>query len=362
MSHRFRPCRSSILAAALGLVALTISAAPPDWWAASTPSSRADVIRLDPPAANQPGGLTRDDIFHRTGTRTNYVNGYIEARAVATADPRRCINSVHCYSVAEKAARYLALEKLAETVDGIRIDSHGLVGNELLVNSELRTHVVALIQGAREVKVERSVAPDGAVQVAVVMAIGLQQQSTGDRHCLACLFEDWCRDPSGRLVPCTNIVPAPLPPGPQPSPIVPPVVIPLGVECRTLINQWKRQQPPQTRERYSGIILDARDLGGNPCVRQRILSESGAVVYGSDMVKPKPLSREQGPIGVARSLDEARRDDRVGANPLIVPVICVTGMTENCDFVISNEYAALIDDTVKPATLRRKAPVVAVFD
>lgn len=93
--------------------------------------------------------------------------------------------------------------------------------------------------------------------------------------------------------------------------------------------------------KYSGLIVDATGVGAQPALAPRLIDDAGAEVYASEMVGPNEL-RAHGPARFARSVDEAKKDTRVGKNPLVVKA---AGVGEaNTDILISAEDAAKLKE------------------
>ena len=62
---------------------------------------------------------------------------------------------------------------------------------------------------------------------------------------------------------------------------------------------------------YTGIIFNAGTLSFTPSASPKILDEDGKEVYGSAYVD-KGWVEKQGIVGYAKSLEEARNNQRVG--------------------------------------------------
>jgi len=75
--------------------------------------------------------------------------------------------------VAEKAARTLAYERLAEIISGINIDSQRTISMEMLTDSILSGRVSAFIKGARVVSSDYKTYPDGSGYVEVVLTVNM---------------------------------------------------------------------------------------------------------------------------------------------------------------------------------------------
>lgn len=97
----------------------------------------------------------------------------VEVTAGASADRRHAVNAAHLYSMATRAARALAYERLAEAVQGVTLDASATYRDELLRDSRLRTETKAVIRGAEVVGEEMMQANDGSPWVEVTLVLPL---------------------------------------------------------------------------------------------------------------------------------------------------------------------------------------------
>gem|GEM_PF-2927031 len=104
----------------------------------------------------------------------NWADGYIEVVGEASCDPDLAVNKSHCYSMAVKAARALAYEKLAESIHGVRINSRNTFQDEVIQNTSLKTAVKGLVQGARIIEESSTTMADGSLLVRVRLGLLLQ--------------------------------------------------------------------------------------------------------------------------------------------------------------------------------------------
>jgi hypothetical protein len=188
--------------------------------------------------------------------------------------------------MAERTATTNAYRELARAIDGIRVNSETLVRDYTSESSSTKTYVNALIKGAQ--KLDQRYLDDGTIEID--MAIKLYS-TTGL---------------SGVLQPQKHIVPPP----------------PVTVEAKA--------DPGD----YTGVIVDCRGLGLSPAMSPAIVSQGGGEVYvGNHEIKPEFVIN-QGIVGYARSLSQARQDRRIGDKPLIIKGLNATG-NFHTDVVIS---------------------------
>ncbi len=104
-------------------------------------------------------------------TEVNWEDGYLEVTGEATCDPSLSVNQSHCYTMALKAARALAYEKLTETVHGLNVSSSNTFQDEVIANTLLKTSVQGLIRDARIISEETTTMPDGSPLVKVRLGL-----------------------------------------------------------------------------------------------------------------------------------------------------------------------------------------------
>lgn len=101
-----------------------------------------------------------------------------------------------------------------------------------------------------------------------------------------------------------------------------------------------RLVPAEENSGYTGILIDATGLPLRPALFPRVVTEPDEEVVGPGFFDPE-YAAVSGPVGWFGSRAEAFASDRLGANPLVVRAVNVTG-TNACDPVISRYDAARI--------------------
>jgi len=109
---------------------------------------------------------------------------------------------------------------------------------------------------------------------------------------------------------------------------------------------------------YTGVIFDAQSLTFTPSGSVKILDEDGREVYGSAYVS-KDWADKHGIVSYAKSLDQAKANQRVAGNPLVIKAVRVTG-PNNKDLVISNDDARRVRDLAKHLNFLDAAKVVII--
>jgi len=281
------------MALILLVLALAGTAEAADWWNESGTGNS-----LDSRAVSRRGAMGSLD----SAVRVNWVDKYIEVVAGGTADPREAINMAHALSIALKTARHLAYEKLAETVREIRINSDAAYDRELMRDSNLRTGVDAVIQGAKIIEETNTQLSDGSIWAQVRLGIHI----IGPDSLMSGTLPWLERQAPSEAKPREESV-APVKPSSSEAAVSP-----------------------------TGLIIDAGGLDLRPAMAPKVLGEDGSMVYGFHEVDREHMVNF-GLAGYARSIEQAKGCGRVGESPLVVRARKVGAI--GCDLVVSNEDA-----------------------
>jgi len=277
----------------------------------------------------------------------NWESGYIQVTGMGTADMATAVNAVQALAMAEDAARVRAYAQLAEIILGFRITSDITVRDGIVEGSEQRMRLDGFIKGARVVAPpEYEWAPDGSPLVRVTVGVRM-----GKSH-------------PGLEAPAPVMPAAGQPPKTLSQAVVPAVI---EIEKQTVFEPYQPPAlPPQpTREvkNYTGLIVNAKGLGGSPSMSPKLLTPDGKEVWGTLMVSPE-YAIEYGIAGWARNLDTALQVPRSGADPLIIPAVAVRGITDESafktNFVISEEDAAFVRQMNERTHFLEKCNVVFI--
>jgi len=237
-----------------------------------------------------------------------------KVRAVGIAAPNPDLPTAAQRPAALEAAKQIALRNLIQTVQGMAISSETLVRNAMLENDEIRSKVEGYIRGFTVV--DTKYMSDMTVEVEVE-------------------------------VPVSGVADVLLPPG---------KAVPIGTE----VTGYPEATPTTTPGVITGLIVDAKGLGVMPAMAPRILDEEGNEVYGSRYVN-REWAVKQGMVGYDKAVASARKNKRVGANPMIVKGIKSAG-TNKADIVISNEDAAAVKQAADTQNFLDKCQVMFVLD
>ncbi|MDO8956139.1 MAG: hypothetical protein Q7W38_04760, partial [Deltaproteobacteria bacterium] len=111
---------------------------------------------------------------------------------------------------------------------------------------------------------------------------------------------------------------------------------------------------------YTGLIVDARKLGLRPALIPKILNQKGEMVYSSQSLAQRELIK-MGLVGYAKDVDAASKNQRVTADPCIVPGLNAAG-EKKTDVVISNRDAQMVLTTAPYTGYLKNGRVMIVYD
>ncbi len=245
--------------------------------------------------------------------RVDWSMGAIQATGTGFAPDRMKKNPGQARAAAKRAAHSVAMGRLLELVEDIHVDSTTVVKNYVLESDVVKTNVRGILNGARVVK--ETPLPDGSYETTLEINLANVQQS----------------------LKLTSVSPP-----------------------REL--EWKGTpqipQAPKDME-YTGLIVDAVGLSVQECLNPKIVMEDGQVVYSQGFVDSNILANHH-VAGYVKGLDEARRHDRVTANPLMIKALALAEGSHT-DLVIHQADAQLVHLDPKHLDFLKKAKVLIVY-
>jgi len=293
----------------------------------------------------------------------NWTQGRVTTKG-SGAPPVGVTNIAQARLMAERAAKADALRNLLETVKGVQVDAETTVETFTTKSDVILTRVSGIVKGATVV--DKRYLSDGAVEITVAVNL------TGE------LLEVMLQE----LSPLTKpLMPAPAILTPQkpippavPSPKVPEVQKPTpppSSPAAKLPPPPPEKKVPETyakvEERldlkkldYTGLIVDARRLGLRPALVPKILNQKGELVYSTHSVEQKEVVK-MGLVGYAKDVDAAAKNQRVTADPVVIPGLNSSG-EKKTDVVISNRDAQVVLTTAPYTGYLKNGRVMIVYD
>lgn len=244
----------------------------------------------------------------------DWETGYVHV--VGYGVPPQGVYGAQAKLMARGAAKADAYRNAVEVLKGVRVDSQSYIWNFVTQSDEIRTRVEGFVQNARIIGVSQQA--DGTVAVTLELPLGGQAGlTTLLRH----------PDVSTEYEP------------PQPWGVPPSLV----------------------DKAYTGVIIDARNLGLKPALYPQIFDPHGYLLYGSttvEMGRPGFTTL----VAYARSLELARDIPRVGENPLLLTAESTVevGNGEKTDLTLNTEAAKSFREL--DTAVIKNAAVVFVID
>ncbi|HNW61133.1 MAG TPA: hypothetical protein PKI62_15770 [bacterium] len=240
-----------------------------------------------------------------------------------------------------EAAKRVALRNLLETVKGMSLDSETTVRNFMTENDVIVTKVSGVLRNFTVV--ETKYMSTGDIEVTIEMPIS------------GALADALLPQGSGLTlgpVSATGVCPTCGQPWPAGRPL------PAGVVLQQSPGGYTPAQ--QSSGAYTGLVIDAKGLGLRPAMAPKILDESGQEVYGSKYVS-RDWAVQIGMVGYDKDVNQARSNDRVTANPLVVKALKVTG-DNKADVVVASATAAAIRNAAASQNFLDKCKVMFIVD
>lgn len=211
-----------------------------------------------------------------------------------------------------RAAELDALRQILETVKGMRLTSETTVENFMLASDVIRTRVEGVARNFRRVG-DPVYMPDGSIELTVEMDLA----------------------GPGRFF--DTVIPS-----------------------QTGGGQPVYTSPMSDARAFSGLIVDARGLGLRPAISPRIFDESDREIYGSRYVS-REWAIENGMAGYAKTVDQAKAGERVGAHPMVIKAVKATGANRT-DLVIRDTDAHMLHVVSANFTFLQQCRVVILVD
>ena len=276
--------------------------------------------------------------------------------------------------MAERAAKADALRNLLEAVKGVRVDSETTIETFTTKSDRILTRVSGIVKGA--IVVDKRYLSDGGVEVTVavkltgeLLEVMLQELPPLTKPLMPIPAMPPVTQPlrppavtSPEPPPAPKTLPPPTPPAPLRETKVPPPPPDEGKKIPPTPEVQAKVEGKLDLKKleYSGLIVDARKLGLRPALIPKILNQKGELVYSSHSVEQKDLVK-MGLVGYAKDVDAAAKNQRVTADPYVVPGLNAAG-EKKADVVISNGDAQIVLTTAPYTGYLKNGRVMIVYD
>ena len=115
-----------------------------------------------------------------------------------------------------------------------------------------------------------------------------------------------------------------------------------------------------SRDVFTGLVVDAKDIGARPSISPRILDKNNREIYGAAFVS-REFAVQKGISGYMTDIKAAQKNPRVGGKPLIVRGLIAIGAARS-DIVISNLDASKLRGASEHLIFLKKCGVIIVTD
>ena len=240
------------------------------------------------------------------------------------------------HASAIRAARLDAARNILEMIKGVNLSSNTTVRDAMVANDVIRTKISGFLHGLRPTGDPRYFS-DGLVKVRMEARLDktIPQELA---------YRDSLNQPF-----------------PAPAPLTPPVAVqpPVQTSSSAPTSAASAASVIATDRVYTGLVVDARNLGIQPAMSPKILDENGKEVYGSAYVD-REFSIKHGMAGYLKELDKAKANDRVKSTPLVIKALKASGNNKT-DLVVSNKDAEALRKIASTQSFLREARVVILL-
>lgn len=128
-------------------------------------------------------------------------------------------------------------------------------------------------------------------------------------------------------------------------------------------NAAPAQSDPAAQVPYTGLIIDARNLGIRPALYPQVFDADGFLVYGQTMVNVSDPNFST-IAAYSKTLENAKTLARIGDNPLIIKAIGAVKAAsgEPTDIIIGSEDSKVFHETVTRNEIVSKAAVAIIIN
>lgn len=328
--------------------------------------------------------------------------------------PTNAVNYTQAKNLASKAAKADAYRKLAEIINGVRVEGETTVEKLLTTHDQVKIKVAATIKGAKIV--DETFLSDGGYRVVVQMPLFASSNSLAyavfEKNATMDPFPNPVAEIAPTNVPYSSSTPikqrieiaatvtvnveevtpnspsVPAPSTPYRSPLTRMSIPSLDTIIlqklqgdsftlqeptyqRPVPNPQKIYETPATAQPvrksieeyasmaqgdYTGLIIDCRGLGLQPVMSPVVLNTNGTKIFGhKNLDIDKIIS-----MGLADYVSDVDSVDRAGKNPLVVKAIAVQNFNSNPVLTIPDSNRVLIENYA--TKFLKELKVVFLFD
>ena len=257
-------------------------------------------------------GRSIDEVIEPVGDKgeVNWTSGIISASGMGVFSDNLA-NPIQRLAMARRAAITVARRNLLEVSKRVRVDSDTTVENFIVRDDEIKSSVDRFIRDAIVTKETNLVGGEVRVSVQIKLKGDFSDAVLSNTYNNTHFFPSNSASYSGEPV-------------------------------------------------FTGLLIDAKGLGIRPAMAPKIIDENGREVYGPAFVRGDFAARE-GMAGYSKSIDTARKNERISENPLIVKGIKAAGDSSS-NIVITSADAEKIRTAAAHMNFLDQCRVMIVVD
>jgi len=257
--------------------------------------------------------------------RINWNAGYVIGKGMAHPAAQYGGNSDVRRRMALNEAKEEAVKNLFKAVWTIRIDSETRVGDLASYDVAALNQIIDIIRDLPVI--ENKTLDDGFLEVSIRMNL---------------------RDEFSQMMLPENI---------EKLESIKPVASKKREEEKHYAQGQGKEMPQDV---FTGLVVNAKDIGAKPAMSPRILDEEGNEIYGAAFASREFASRK-GMSGYMTDVKAAEKSLRVKKRPLIVRGL-MSGGSGHSDIVISNLDASKLRESSEHLIFLKKCGVIVVID
>lgn len=289
----------------------------------------------------------------------DYTTGTITVHGMGVA-PARAVNAAQAKMLARRAAVVDGYRQLAEAVKGVNVDAETTVENMMVSNDVVKTHVSAMIQGARVID-EKVVDGMGYEVTMQVSMFGVSSSVAS-----AVIQKPAVLEPFPQ--PVASVAPTPIAAAPAVTPAQPATSVDVHVTVQPSAPAAAVPSTPAVTAPsvpsapavpaapakssaaaapvgiaaggYTGLVVDCRGMGLRPVMSPVIKNANGQAIYGYKNLNYDKVVAN-GMAGYTRDINSVAR---AGSHPLVVKAVALDNQNGNPVLSVADANRVLIEN------------------
>lgn len=253
----------------------------------------------------------------------DWSSGTITVEGTGIA-PTTAVSGIQARMLARRAAVVDAYRQMAEIIKGVNVDSDTTVENMMVTSDVTKTHVSALIRGAKIVS-EKAL-DDGGYMVTMEIPMYGATNSLASAVLTPSTVKESFPEPQASVTPSQ----------------------PTGLSGTMLPNTTTGKLGSSAAAApsgkavggFTGLIVDCRGLGLKPVMSPVIRNDNGQPIYGYKNLDSQTVIAN----GMASYVSDISRATRAGSNPLVVKAVSVTNHSGDPVISVADANRVLIEN------------------